>query len=200
MAEGYSGDLTWASEYNGQIADVLARYLTPYLTPTIRLATFREDLHESTDMRMVGDANVGLRVRRSTWYERHRDEFTLRISRPSGTQTEVDKIRSGWCDFYFYGFAAVDSDPKAGFAGWSLLDCRVMRAAWDEQPWLLSRSRENADGSSSFTVQNLHSYPYGLVLARSHWGWPIGKRGAPPDVTPLPQRTISEEESEYKSA
>ena len=86
----------------------------------IKTAPKKVDCKEATDL-LVLDLNpirIACRVR---YYEdlfKYFNEFTMRVSRPSGVKTELEKILNGWCGYNFYGFAdKSDTYIKQWFIG-----------------------------------------------------------------------------------
>ena len=72
------------------------------------------DLREGTDFAIfnIRPFRVGVRLRRYKYYNnlKYRKEFTIRYSRPSGVETEIDKIKKGLVGYILYGF--VDQDEQ----------------------------------------------------------------------------------------
>lgn len=69
------------------------------------IADSEQDTQQATDLviRISGGA-VGVRVRRfESTTTRYRD-LTIRSRSRYGQRTEIDKLRDGWGDFYFYGW------------------------------------------------------------------------------------------------
>lgn len=70
----------------------------------------RADLKDATDFAVftVRPFGVGARLRTYSYDKRYHQQFTLRWSRPSGVDTEIDKIMEGLVDYIFYGFVSRD--------------------------------------------------------------------------------------------
>jgi len=60
---------------------------------------------------------MAVRIRRNHYFEQFHD-VTFRSYRVSGAKTEIDKIRDGGVDWYFYGW----TDEKDEIANWVILD------------------------------------------------------------------------------
>ena len=159
-------DWNWADRFLPEIKGILGQHL---------ILTGSED----EDRRRVGDLTeltlgglrVGCRVRRPHFLARFPEEFTIRITRPNGIQTELDKIMAGWGDYLFYGFA--DAAERA-LAAWLIGDLTVFRATvWQavERGRPLGRAKANGDGSSDFLPYRIDWFPPAFVVARK----------APPD-------------------
>src|SRR3990167_9164949 len=70
-------------------------------------APLEEDARRNTDLIVLRleAVRVGCRVRRAIYLARYGHEFTIRQDRPSGAQSELEKIVAGWGDYLLYGFA-----------------------------------------------------------------------------------------------
>ncbi|WP_289009909.1 hypothetical protein [uncultured Thermomonospora sp.] len=160
----FDRDFDWQRALIPRVKQILANYL-------IAEAPFEEDARHNTDLIVLklDTVRVACRLRRGEYALRYPDEFTLRSSRPSGAQTELAKVLSGWGDYLFYGFAHPDG---GALAGWLLGDLKVFRL-WHHR--LLTRlpagqapgtERRNADGSSAFRVYRVSDLPGDFVVAR----------------------------------
>lgn len=67
---------------------------------------------------------MGLRIRRAEVYEKHPDDFTVRLRRGCDNRTELDRIKGGTPDisFYFHGDAGT-------IVRWRMLDLSIFRLA-----------------------------------------------------------------------
>jgi hypothetical protein len=135
-------------------------------------APAEEDALRNSDLIVLGLPNqlrVACRVRKYEYLARYGDEFTLRASRGSGVQTELQKVLNGWGTHLLYGFAA--PDESAELVQWVLGDLDVFRGwYWDE---CLARDFEppgirrlNQDGSSTFLAFRIGELPPEFVVAR----------------------------------
>ena len=72
------------------------------------------DMNRGTDFLIfnINPFKVGVRLRRFDYYENneYRNQFTIRWARPTGNETEIDKIRKGYVGYILYGF--VDSSEE----------------------------------------------------------------------------------------
>lgn len=73
----------------------------------------KADLEQATDFAIftIKPFKVGVRLRRFEYYRKFSRQITIRWSRPSGAETEIDKIKKDLVQYVFYGF--VDSDERA---------------------------------------------------------------------------------------
>lgn len=65
------------------------------------------DREQATDFLVltIRPFQVACRLRTYKFYtSEYRNEFTIRCSLFSGNETELDKIRKGYCNYIFYGF------------------------------------------------------------------------------------------------
>lgn len=122
-----------------------------------RLADAIEDTKQSTDavIELENKATIALRIRRYKEYgaggKVYRD-LTLRAQSKGGGQTELHKIRAGWCDWYFYAWL----DKQNAMTEYMLIDVNRMRAAG-----IMAKDRRvipNGDGTGfvSYTIKELH--------------------------------------------
>lgn len=106
-----------------------------------------EDLSEATDVVAIVNIvstkgregiNVAKRVRDISAYHKFQD-ITLRAVRISGAPTELDKIRKGYAEFYFYCWA---DDKKKEIVYYVFLDIGRMRdsgVVYKERPLITYR-------------------------------------------------------------
>ncbi|MDN5854342.1 MAG: hypothetical protein L0K86_16110 [Actinomycetia bacterium] len=158
----FDDDFDWQRGLIPQIKRVCANYL-------IGEAPVQEDMERNTDLIVLrlDPVRVACRLRRHDYLRRYPDEFTIRAGRPSGVQTELQKVLSGWGDYIFYGFASQDGTT---LAAWLLGDLNVFRL-WHHQqayarvrPWT---SQTNGDGSSTFHAYSVTSLPDRFVISRA---------------------------------
>lgn len=160
----FERDFDWQRALIPAVKRVLAQYL-------IAEAPFEEDARHNTDLIVLklDTVRVACRLRRAEYAARYPDEFTIRASRPRGTETELSKMLSGWGDYLFYGFAAADSGQ---LAGWVLGDLKVFRIWHNRALSMLPAGKvpgieqRNGDGSSTFRAYRIGDLPEGFVIAR----------------------------------
>lgn len=157
-------DFDWQRGLIPCIRQVLANYL-------ITEAPFEDDTKRNTDLIVLKAevTRVACRVRRDIYAATYGDEFTLRTSRPSGTETELAKVLSGWGDYIFYGFASEDG---CELTAWTLGDLRVFRK-WHSiklfncpQGQMPGIEKPNRDGSSNFRAYRINDLPPEFVMGR----------------------------------
>ena len=112
---------------------------------------------------------IACRVRDAKYLAEYADQFTIRAGRPSGAQTELQKMIAGWGDFILYGFRAADG--SAELDAWVLGDLSIFRLWFNQQ--LMARHgqppgtlRGNRDGSSSFRAFEIGELPPSFVRGR----------------------------------
>lgn len=77
----------------------------------VRPASEEADRKHATDLVASKEGRtyrVATRVRRAHLRERYGHQFTVRDLRLSGARTELSKMRQGWADLMFYGWAKAD--------------------------------------------------------------------------------------------
>lgn len=157
----FDDDFDWQRGLIPDVKRVCANYL-------IGEAPMEEDMRHNTDLIVLklDPIRVACRLRKHTYLTRYPNEFTIRASRPSGAQTELAKVLSGWGDYIFYGFAAANS---AALAAWFLGDLKVFRL-WHHQQLQAGRQpstrQRNKDGSSDFCAYQIDDLPETFVVAR----------------------------------
>lgn len=133
-------------------------------------APFEDDALRNTDLIVLkAEAiRVACRLRRYGYLEKYGGEFTIRSSRPSGCETELGKLISGWGDYLFYGFSNEKGDD---LAAWIVGDLRQFRGWYARQlatkgGQLPGSLQVNGDGSSAFTAFRIIDLPAPFVVAR----------------------------------
>lgn len=158
-----------ATDFDKQLALLpeVKKACAPYL---IHQSKPEDDMKRNTDLTV--DPNIRISVRIRSYEDLHKNnyanEFTIRADRPSGAETELSKVISGWGTHTFYGFANSD---YTGFAAWMLGDLNVFRRWFTAflatnsgtQPGVLI---PNTDGSSSFRAFTISELPPDFVIAR----------------------------------
>lgn len=99
--ESFEKQFAWQNQFVNQVATILkenAMYLVD-----VKIAPIEDDLKRCTDMiiEIVG-GSVAVRLRNET-YKKFKD-FTIRSIVPSGYETEIDKLKNGFGDYYLYGW------------------------------------------------------------------------------------------------
>lgn len=164
MAPGWQADKRYADRFEPEIKRMLADV---FITAAPQLI----DELEATDLLMleVRPYRIACRMRKYKYWHSYPDEFTIRLSRPSGTKTELEKIVDGFADFLFYGFA--DTSDLSIHAAY-LIDLNVFRSSltrhWAAQSHkgngaLRWCDNPNSDGSSCFRAYKIRTFPEQLV-------------------------------------
>lgn len=140
-------NIEFQHQFAAQVQELLRRH--SYHFVTFRLASKWEDTRQATDMVMVasGDVSIAVRIRRPRRGKQYRD-LTLRAMTRGGGTTELEKIRQGWGDWYFYGWC----DHRDTITEWVLVNLDMMRESGllDEQRRII----HNGDGTG-FVVYDL---------------------------------------------
>lgn len=100
----YDYDIRLESRHAATIAAILGRQ---FFVRDVEM-----DRKQATDFVVftVRPFKVAARLRTHYYLERYPREFTIRWSRPSGVDTEIDKIRAGLVDYMIYGFVSEDEE------------------------------------------------------------------------------------------
>lgn len=157
----FRDDFDWQQRLIPQVKQVLAQHL-------IVEAPFEEDADRNTDLIVLrlDTIRVACRLRTFGFVNRFPDDFTIRVSRPSGAKTELAKVIEGWGDYIFYGFANEATDS---LVAWLLGDLGVFRL-WYNRELYAGRHPgfygKNPDGSSDFIAFNVNALPGEFVVAR----------------------------------
>jgi hypothetical protein len=108
----------------------------------VEVANSEQDMKQATDFVMnVRGGKVAVRIRRDV-ASSYRD-LTIRSRRPNGTETELQKIKNGFADFYLYLWTMNDE-----IIDWWLVDIGKMRTTGlFDKP---KPERLNKDKSSAF--------------------------------------------------
>ena len=150
-------DKKWTDDLLPHVKRILGEHL-------IGQAPHEEDAKRNTDLIVLKlDAvRIACRIRTYKYYLRYPDEFTIRVDRPSGMETELTKILKGWGNYFFYGFS---DDGKAYLVKWTLGDLNAFRI-WFQRQTAMSPARvipgtlqRNHDGSSDFRAFKVCEVP-----------------------------------------
>lgn len=157
MADGWTSDKRWSDRFIPQLKRIAGGYL-------MEVADEREDQTHNTDLIVLTmrAKRVACRVRQYRYLAQYADEFTIRCKRPSGAETELDKILAGWGDYLLYAFA---DEAERTLVRWHWIDLGGLRL-WclmsDPMPGVV---KPNGDGSSLFRAFSTLGIPPRIVLA-----------------------------------
>lgn len=159
----FADDFNWQRRLIPKVKQALSQHL-------IAEAPWEEDAKHNTDLIVLElkPIRVACRLRTHDYLRRYADQFTLRSKRPSGVQTELSKVISGWGDYLFYGFANSAGDD---LATWFLGDLNEFRR-WHSNRLALDkgempgREQSNGDRSSKFRAYDLNELPTKFLIHR----------------------------------
>jgi len=149
-------DWGWSDSYLPEIRRILAQNALALFT--FKIASHEQDIKQATDMliSVSGQKAIAVRLRRAMY--RYRD-LTIRSFRTSGAQTELEKIQSGYGDYYLYGWTVDYRIPE-----WMLVDLHRLRLSG-----LLNTPRQtirNTDARTAFVaIPYTQLRDYGCVIA-----------------------------------
>lgn len=167
----WQNDKRWSDRFLPEIKQILGLHL-------IGEPPIEEDQERNTDLIVLKmDAvRIGCRVRRHTgvngqpYFDKYKDQFTIRCSRPSGCKTELAKIIEGWGDYFLYAFSTQD---ETSLLRWSLCKLNTFRLWFN---YYLARhngtipgiEKNNGDDSSSLRAFKFSELPDNFIFA-SNW-------------------------------
>jgi hypothetical protein len=143
--DNFAANAAFSNRHMDEQMRIVKEYIGQVLAPpeVIVCTGNALDTRRSTDVRIkTRGGDVCLRVRRNIGYR----DLTIRWSVPSGYPTEIDKLRKGDGDWFFY-FWTDDNDV---ISDWWIIDIEKMRhAGMLERRWPI---KPNDDGSSFIIV------------------------------------------------
>ncbi|MBZ0279392.1 MAG: hypothetical protein K8L97_01545 [Anaerolineae bacterium] len=149
-------DWGWSDSYLPEIRRILAQNALALFT--IKVATYQQDIKQATDLlvSVSGQKAIAVRLRRAMY--RYRD-LTIRAQRTSGAPTELEKIKSGYGDYYLYGWTVDYRIPE-----WMLVDLSRLRATGLlNSPQAAIRNKDARTAFIAISYTTLRDY--GCVLA-----------------------------------
>jgi len=168
MGNDWIQDKAWSDKFLPEVKRILGLYL-------IGEAPLEEDQAHNTDLIVLRmeSVRIGCRIRRYETsggyqtFEKHKEEFTIRNSRPSGVLSELAKIITGWGDYFFYAFSSQD---EQSLLRWTLCRYGVFRL-WFNRHLVQHRGgipgtyKQNKDRSSDFIAINFNALPADFIVA-----------------------------------
>jgi hypothetical protein len=154
-------DFEWQQKFRGHFSEIAREAMRVDVAPAEEDWKRNTDFVLSTVVPMPNrDIRISARVRRHEYIRRHCDDFTVRLDRPSGVETEMPKIRRGWGDFTIYGF---ESEPGSDRMGpWFIGNIAMLRDYFACGGYYSVYS--NKDHSSRLAAVHLGDVPLGFVL------------------------------------
>jgi len=115
----WENDKRWSDRFLPEVKRILGEHL-------ISEAPYEEDAERNTDLIVLRleAIRIACRIREHKHLLHYRHQFTIRSLRPSGNPTELAKIREGWGDYFFYGFA---DQTHTSLCQWTLGDLEALR-------------------------------------------------------------------------
>ena len=117
------------------------------------------DKREGTDFLTFSLApiRVACRLRTARYRQPYGDQFTLRWTRPSGVDTEIDKVRLGLVDYLLYGFV---DEGETNITQYFVGDLRLF-ASREPRPHSV---RVNRPPDSELAAWRLCDMPLGFII------------------------------------
>jgi len=144
-----------ANMYMPQIKQILKENAMNFIS--LQLATPEKDMQEATDIVIkVTGGDIAVRIRYDSC--RFRD-LTIRARVPSYSKTEIDKIKEGYAQWYFYGWVENKSITE-----WMIIDLDVVR-----KNSLLDNRRliSNNDGTFFIAVPAKELYKKNCIVSHN---------------------------------
>lgn len=153
----------FGEQFQPQIRKIISA--NAYRIMKINTASHYEDTRRATDLNITGGGAVGVRMRDAN--TRYRD-FTIRSSAPAGLPSELDKLKDGYNDYYFYGWGKDGGELE----DWILIDTHMLK-----ESGLLEKAIEkvNTDGSKFVFLSIDDLEKLGCIIAGNVKGKDYGK-------------------------
>lgn len=105
MAKQLDENMAFEKQMMPQVQAILKKHAMHIIK--IEMATSAQDTEQATDLVLrVESGSIGVRVRRLENFKNPSwRDWTIRGRSAGGNRTEIDKLRDGWGDWYFYGWA-----------------------------------------------------------------------------------------------
>lgn len=136
----FANDFDWQKKYYSQIARILKMNASKIVK--VAIADEQADTKEATDFVVtLKGGSIAVRIRKDVGSKYH--DLTIRSKRRSGAETELQKIKKGYVDFYLYIWTNNES-----ITDWWLVDVNCLHSSG-----LLDTPRReiwNRDGGSAF--------------------------------------------------
>lgn len=141
-------DKKWADKFNKQVKSIVGPLL-------LEEADFKTDAERVGDFSLVSRAGttIACRIRKYSYLNRYKNEFTIRSHRDSGAKTEMAKIVDGYGTWFFYGFC---DEKEENILCARILDFIAFRGRLIRRERDLWTTRDNGDGTRflSFKIED----------------------------------------------
>ena len=162
----WQAEKQWSDRFMAEIKQIISEHFDIGVHRMFE-ASVIEDMERNTDLVVwhwdLELIRIACRVRRHK-YLCYGDEFTIRSGHIHNVQTENGKVREGYGDYFFYGFA---DETETKLCRWLLGDLKVLRQYITQNllenrtPW---RAKNNNDGTSFWVFR--HQDVPNFVIAR----------------------------------
>lgn len=158
---GWLSDKKWSDKFIPEIKYILSDIF-------VCAAPEHEDQLNNTDLMvfMMKPARVACRIRRFEYLQRYPNDITIRKNRPSGKESELAKLISGFGDYLFYGFS---NEDETAIKAYTLIDLSKFRL-WFTRYIIINngtmpgKEQTNGDKSSRFQSFNKNIFHDGIIL------------------------------------
>lgn len=121
------------------------------------------DIHFATDFLIMSayPIKVACRLRTYKYFqnEKYRNQFTIRCRLSSGKDTELDKIKKGFCDYIFYGFV---DEKEEKIIQYFIGDLNIFR---DYEGGMIKETHQNKDENPTIlAAYNIKDFPQKFIV------------------------------------
>lgn len=154
----FQPNFNWQDGYLPQVESIVKRNAQHMIT--FRKGTHIEDTKQSTDMVMRVEAGVDIAVRIRRHNCNYRD-LTIRSKSWGNGETEIDKLRKGFGDWYVYAWANFNNILDE----WMLINLHTLRNTLLKSP---RRTIMNPDGRTGFMNYSIEELYNAGALTAAH--------------------------------
>lgn len=147
MSTVFSRQMAFAKKHEQEIINIINNECLMSIIKVIP-TTITQDTKQATDLVIeVKGGQIGTRIRR--YYTENYRDWTIRTGVYSKRDTEIDKLRRGWCDWYFYAWL---NEENTEISSYILVDLNEVRKFdflkeeyWKYKGWkqVLNKNPEN---------------------------------------------------------
>lgn len=152
IKSSFQTDIQLEKKFSKTIKGVLGNYF-------IR-QDVQQDLKHGTDFLTytMQPFKIGLRLRRKdSCFDKYKDEFTIRWSRPSGVDTEIHKIRNNQVQYILYGFV---NESQEKIIQYFIGDLGIFNTHYKHPRFIF----QNKPRDSDLAVWRITDFPKDFVL------------------------------------
>ena len=148
----FQTDIQLEKKFSRVIKSILGNY---FITQDVQ-----EDLHGGTDFLTytMSPFKIGIRLRRQCkFFDRYKNEFTIRWQRPSGVETEIHKIRKNLVQYILYGFV---DESQEKIIQYFIADLKIFNNFYKEPRCVFPNNPRDSD----LAVWRISDFPENFIL------------------------------------